>query len=47
VLETEYVGDEVWLVALVPARLAEELAEFVVDPEEENPAPRARASRGK
>jgi GTP-binding protein HflX len=47
VLETEYVGDEVRLVALVPARLAEELTEFIVDPEEQKPARRARSVRRK
>ncbi|MDQ3622687.1 MAG: GTPase HflX [Verrucomicrobiota bacterium] len=33
VLETSYEGDEVRLVAVLPARLAEEMIEFIVDPE--------------
>lgn len=45
ILETEYVGDEVRLVAFLPRRLAEEFSEFIVDAAAEKAARRAHALR--
>jgi GTPase len=45
ILETEYVGEEVRLVAFLPRRLAEEFSEFIVDAADEKAARRAHALR--
>jgi len=47
ILETEYVGDEVRLLAFLPPRLAEDFAEFIVDEPDEKAARRAHALRSK
>jgi GTP-binding protein HflX len=44
VIETEYLEEEVRILAVLPARLAEELSEFIVDPEAGENAARAEAS---
>jgi 50S ribosomal subunit-associated GTPase HflX len=43
VLETEYLEEEARIVAILPARLAEELAEFIVDPVTHEKPARAEA----
>ncbi len=44
VIETEYVGDEVRMLALIPARLAVDLAEFIADLPDDKAARRAQAA---
>ena len=45
ILETEYIGDQVRLLAFLPRRLAEEFSEFIVDEADKKAARRALALR--
>ncbi len=45
ILETEYIGDEVRMLAFLPPRLAEDFAEFIADEPEQKAARRAQALR--
>ncbi len=45
ILETEYIGDEVRVLAFLPKRLAEDFAEFIADEPEAKAARRAHALR--